>query len=97
MKKTIAALLIGSAAGILFAGYMDLHHFPSHRYPQTFRVYSVDPAADIVTLETSTGYLFDLEGVEDWQPGDTCSAIMDSKGTVDITDDEIITTRYSGF
>lgn len=101
MKKSIIALLTGGAAGILagiLAGSVFIGaHKAGGLYPQSFRVASVDYDADIVTLETSTGFLYQFGGVEDWQPGDYCGAIMDDRGTAEIMDDIIFSLRYTGF
>lgn len=96
MKKSIIALLTGGAAGILAGILAGSVFIGSHTYPQTFRVFSVDHDADVVTLETSTGYLYQMTGAEDWQPGDYCGAIMDDRGTPEIIDDAIIAARYTG-
>lgn len=64
-------------------------------YPKTMKV--VDIQEDIVTVKDANGFIFQFEGAEDWMIGDFCSCIMDSKGTEEILDDEIIEKRYSGF
>lgn len=66
-------------------------------YPQTMEVVKVDAVDDAVYLMTSTGYIYAMSGTDDWEAGDLASLIMNSKGTPDITDDEIITARYTGF
>ena len=63
-------------------------------YPETARV--VEICNDEVVVETYTGNLFAFYGAEDWMIGDTVSIIMDSCGTENITDDIIITVKYSG-
>lgn len=63
-------------------------------YPETAKVVSI--SGDAVTVETSTGNLFEFYGSEDWFIGDCVSMIMDSCGTENITDDIIITVKYSG-
>ena len=66
----------------------------SENYPETGKVVSI--SGDAVTVETSTGNLFEFYGSEDWFIGDCVSMIMDSCGTENITDDIIITVKYSG-
>lgn len=66
-------------------------------YPMTARVYMVDEFTDTVTVETFTGFLFSFEGVEDWAEGDCCALIMDDFGTAEISDDLIVSARYSGW
>lgn len=66
-------------------------------YPMTARVYMVDEFTDTVTVETFMGFLFSFEGVEDWAEGDCCALIMDDCGTAGISDDLIVSARYSGW
>ena len=63
-------------------------------YPETGKVVSI--SGDAVTVETSTGNLFEFYGSEDWFIGDCVSMIMDSCGTAEVNDDIIITVKYSG-
>ncbi len=86
MKKKIAAIV--TAAGLMAAGTI---------YPTTCTVTNCDTTSDLVTMSTATGYLFQIEGVEDNWPGDLVSCIMfDSFTPNDITDDIILSYRYSG-
>ena len=66
----------------------------SENYPETGKVVSI--SGDAVTVETSTGNLFEFYGSEDWSIGDCVSMIMDSCGTAEVNDDIIITVKYSG-
>ena len=63
-------------------------------YPETGKV--VEIYDDTVVVETSTGNIFEFFGAEDWFVGDIVSMIMDSCGSTEITDDMIITVKYSG-
>ena len=74
-------------------------------YAQTFVVTEVNITEP--TPETPTGYVLILEDYNgniwsvdaddgDWFLGDLVSAIVDSKGTESILDDEIICARYAG-
>ena len=74
-------------------------------YAQTFVV--TDVIISEPTPETPTGYVLILEDYNgneweveaddgDWFKGDLLSAIVDSKGTESIYDDEIVCARYSG-
>lgn len=84
MKRivVVAALCAALASSSLF-------------YPATMVVDSID--GDTVTLATATGYLYEMAGAEDYEIGDVVSAIMYTAGTPGITDDAIVTARYSGF
>ena len=66
-------------------------------YPETAKVIEVNYNEDTVTVETFTGFLFSFEGVEDWAEGDCCALIMDDFGTAEISDDLIVSARYSGW
>ena len=49
-------------------------------------------------LETSNGNMFVMDSINDVHVGDYVNVIMDSNGTDDdITDDEIVDVRSSGF
>lgn len=65
-------------------------------YPQTYIITEIDKANDLVTIETCTGYEYQFYGVEDYYEGDLVSCIMYTNGTETITDDAILTHRYSG-
>ena len=70
---------------------------PEILYPQTAIVVSTNESQNVLTLMTATGHVFTYETpIEDWLPGDICSLIMSTKGTVSIKDDEIIEIWYSG-
>ena len=85
MKKIIAGILL---AGMLISDGLI--------YPQTLYVTAVEE--EVVYLETFTGieYTIPNEG-EDWIAGDIASAIMCSMGTEYITDDHILSIRYTGY
>ena len=65
-------------------------------YPATMTVTNVQN--DVVTMETSTGHVYEMEGAEDWMPGDLAALVMSDNGTPeDITDDVIMSARYTGY
>ena len=65
-------------------------------YSETGIITDVDTASDLVEVTTLGGEIYAFYGAEDWQNGDICSMLMDSKGTPEITDDEIIRSFYNG-
>ena len=65
-------------------------------YPKTLVVTETDTARDVVVCEDYNGNVWEFEGVEDWETGDIVSAIMDSKGTEEVHDDEFVVCRYGG-
>jgi len=86
MKKTLAAL--ATAAGLIAAGTI---------YPAGMIITEVDPAADLVTMETATGHIYQFKGVDDWEPGDLAAVSMYDAGTPGrVQDDEILKARYCG-
>ena len=68
-----------------------------HLYPRTAVVWAIDRESDTVLCEDAMGFRWEFNGVEDWQPGDCVSLIMDSRGTDSILDDEIVSARYSAW
>ena len=71
-------------------------------YPQTMVVDTVERVGEYeynVTMRTSTGIAYTYTAEDgDIEPGDVMSAIMYNSGTpLDVTDDDILFTRYSGF
>lgn len=101
MKKTFTDGVVALAILIILIGIPTLVYFlakgseKANEYPQTMIVTEVKN--NVVTIETATGYQYQFEGAEDWEVGDFCSCIMNSKGTETIFDDEIVQTRYSGW
>lgn len=88
MKKIVALLIV------LF---MFVTQAYAETYPATMKVIAINPNADVVTMETATGHMYEMAGVEDYLVGDLVSLIMDDKETADITDDEILSARYAGW
>lgn len=63
-------------------------------YPLLTTVTEVDRDKDLVTVEDNNGFIWQFKGVDDWEEGDLCNCLMDSRGTEKIFDDEITMTRY---
>lgn len=86
MKKKMLSVI--AAAGLMAAGTI---------YPTTCIITTCDTQNDLVTMSTATGFLYQIEGVEDNAEGDIMSVIMfDNFTPDDITDDIILAHRYSG-
>lgn len=66
-------------------------------YNKCMVITNLDYQTDIVTCETSTGFIFEFYGCEDYFINDIIICTMDNKGTKKIFDDEIIDTSFSGF
>lgn len=65
--------------------------------PLTAKVVDLDRSTDTVTIETSTGILYQFYGCEDYCMGDYVSAIVWRNGTEGVTDDVIISAHYAGY
>ena len=74
-------------------------------YAQTFVVTEVvttpatetEPESVIIVCEDFNGYIWEIPTDDgDWFKGDVLTAIMDNKGTPEISDDEVVCARYSG-
>lgn len=84
MKKLLGALML--AASLATNGLI---------YPTTMVIDSIEN--DTIRLVTATGFVYEMEGAEDYEIGDLVSVLMFSNGTKVITDDVIVDSRYSGF
>lgn len=69
----------------------------THTYNTGMKIIQLDYFHDIVTCETSTGFVFEFYGCEDFYLNDIIICVMDDNGTKQITDDLIIDTIFSGF
>ena len=70
----------------------------SAEYPQTMVVTNINDFIDYVEIETSTGYTYGFWGIEDYQIGDVVAVTMnDNRTENDITDDKIVSVRFSGY
>lgn len=66
-------------------------------YAKSGRVIEVNHITDKVTFEDCAGYLWDWNGAEDWCVGDFAALLMNSKGTVKVFDDEIISVNFENW
>lgn len=71
---------------------------PAHAqtYTREMTVTEINHTENAVVLVDTEGHEWAFYGVENWLVGDNCTCTMDSKGTENITDDEIIFTTYKG-
>ena len=98
MSKAITAFALGIILGTIItdAIYSEIES-KHHYYANTAVVTEIDYANNLVTVEDSTGNTWQFTETEDWKFSDTCSMLMDSKGTPNINDDEIIQVTYCAF
>lgn len=66
-------------------------------YPKTAFIIDIDSIHDLVTIEDSSGFLWDFTGVEDYEINDVVSIIMFNNFSKSIFDDEIVSIKFSGF
>ena len=77
--------------------WMALDGADADVYARVAVVDSVDEATDIVVFVDSVGFLWEIEGIEDWFIGDAAALLMDNQGTNSIFDDVVIGAYYSSF
>lgn len=97
MKRIGTPWIIAIVCMLLVIVYPIIYHGEKERntYPATMEVTDIEN--DVVTIQTSTGIVYQFTGAEDLVVGDLVSLIMDSKGTKEILDDEILQVRYAGY
>lgn len=108
IKKIVTVIVaIFMIIGIGIVGNIELNATPerakeiktvqeSNYYPTTGIITTV--SKDFIVFTDFNGNEWTIEdSPEDWECGDICSVIMDSKGTDIIYDDEVVSTKYSGW
>ena len=102
-KKAIAviagiAATIGATvtAGAATSGVSwGVRQYNGHQlYAATMRVYEANEETDILTLEDSQGFLWEIAGIDDWTAGDFANVILDDAGTAEIFDDVVLAVKY---
>ena len=97
MKKALPIALT-VALGITLSGCTaETETVSSSTYPKAAYVAALDYDTNTVTVEDSTGHLWDFYGIEDWCEGDIVAMIMDDNGTPDVYDDKIVSINFSGW
>lgn len=87
-----------SMMGLVLFGFWEITRAREEtRYPMCCVVENVSAGNDTVTIRDFNGNLWQFKGIEDWETGDICACIMSTNGTEEITDDEIVSVKYSGF
>lgn len=66
-------------------------------YANTAVITGFDYARDIVICEDSAGRVWEFYEIDDWEIGDCVSLLLNNVGTQFVTDDIIVSARYSGF
>ena len=89
----VIALIAGFAT---FAVNAHVNNTADRLYPLNTVVQEINEKTDTVTCADYNGNLWEFYGVEDWQEGDFATMIMDTCGTTNIFDDEIVKVEYNG-
>jgi hypothetical protein len=102
MKKRTTFLLavLGGFIGAILIdlfGFVKANAEQHNYYANTAVVTEVDKANNLVTVEDCNGNTWQFTETEDWEFADTCSMLMDNKGTQNVSDDEIIQITYCSF
>lgn len=103
MASLVAAALMGAhATTVPFTTgstmpEMEIKHNVEHYYATTFKITDLDYKTDTIIFSDANGNIWEYEGIEDWELGDTASVLMFDNGTTNIYDDEIVSMRYSSW
>ena len=95
--KNIGIILALCFITMIVTGSLATNYYEKNWYPSVAIVTNIDTDRDIVTIKDFNGHLWQFEGVEDYEIGDTIPLIMNKNWTPEIKDDEIEKTRYSAF
>ena len=101
-KTTIITTIAFFAIIVLIAGFATfavnahVNNAANKLYPLNTVVQEINEETDTVTCADYNGNLWEFYGVEDWQEGDFATMIMDTCGTTNIFDDEIVKVEYNG-
>ena len=97
--EMILTIAIGIGLGIGLYAWSTTQNQKQEKletYAITTVVVEVNEQDNLVACEDCNGNIWTFYGVEDWQEGDFATLTMNTCGTVNIYDDEIVTARYSG-
>lgn len=90
MQKSIAAVM----AAFLISGISLLAS--AVFYPAQTEVIKVDPANDLVFVETTDGNIWAFYGADGWVSGERCAVLFHDNGTPEIWDDAVVMARHVG-
>lgn len=96
-KAIIGLVTLFVASNLLSAAIIQAAKPNHHYYANTAVVTEVDKENNLVTVEDCNGNVWQFTETEDWEFADSCSMLMDSKGTQSVADDEIIQVTYCSF
>lgn len=96
-KWELAKCLVMFLVCVWILTWMALGGASAEFYPRVAVVEDVDEVNNIVLFVDSVGFVWEWEGVEDWEIGDTAALMMDDMDTATVFDDEIQKAYYSAF
>lgn len=94
MKKVIITLMF---AAMMFVMCAMVAHGEEQYYALVGVVVELDTHENVVCVEDFNGNIWGFDGCEDWAIGDIAGMVMDTMGTENIYDDEIINVTYNGW
>lgn len=94
MKKVIIALML---AAMMFVMCVMVAHGEEQYYALVGVVVELDARENVVYVEDFNGNIWGFDGCEDWAIGDVAGMVIDTIGTENIYDDEIVNVTYNGW
>ena len=91
--KIVNTLLI--VLWVIVGAYMVGRTAVQHLYPATMYIDSIED--DVVCMATEAGHSYAYAGASDEEVGEIMSVLMFDGFTPIVTDDVIVSVRYSGF
>ena len=102
-KRALIAIIIWTVISVLIVIGTNLIATATHTRVEDYNTYvlhgqvvDVNKEEDAVACADYDGNLWEFYGVEDWKKGDFVTMIMDTCGTTNIFDDEIVKVEYNG-
>lgn len=96
MKKVfnVALCAVAVALSLLVIFFSITQNEQIETYPLATVVVNINREQDVVTVRDNNGNEWEFTEVNDWYIGDGCNLEMNTMGTDEIYDDEIISMRY---
>lgn len=91
MSRVFVVIIV---AALVICGFSSCAGGDDH-YALLAEVYDIDLVKDEVIFVDSTGNLWAVRGVSDWEVGDVAALLMDGNHTDSIYDDAVVDTRYA--
>lgn len=95
-KKAIASFVAAAFVGTSATAIPTTTEI-EHYYAATFKIIDLEHESNTIVFIDANGNIWEYEGIEDWELGDTASVLMLDNGTTNIYDDKIVSMRYSSW